>query len=145
MAKSIAEITTGFTDFLKHFREYCEKQGRTEYDPDRFRWFRPQKVTDTTDLKNISEPYDTDELDKFGEELTKSDGGNAGDYALVMTQHDLMIAASRAHAERYKSKLRHFAHAAGNFERIADDYGVLQQGVMLSLQEIKKRASSDTP
>jgi hypothetical protein len=144
MAESIAEITDNFKSFLDHLCEYCRDQGQTAYDPKRFRWFRPEKVTDTTNLQNISEPYSTEELDEIAVKLTdpKSEKGNQGDHALVMTQHDLIISASRAFAERHKSKLRHFAHAAGVHDRIGDDYGVLRQGVMLTLQEIKKRASS---
>jgi hypothetical protein len=146
MAESIAEITGEFRNFLKHLREYCRDQGKTEYTHDRFRWFRPEKVTDTTDLQTISEPYSMKELDELGAKLAQAPqgSGNQGDHALVMTQSDFIVTASRAHAERYKSKLRHFSHAAANYDRAGDDYGVLQQGVMLTLQEIKKRASSDT-
>ena len=33
MAKSIADITSNFTDFFKHYQDYLKLQGKTEYDP----------------------------------------------------------------------------------------------------------------
>jgi hypothetical protein len=88
------------------------------------------------------------ELDDYADKLIKDfteKEGNSGDCALLMTQYDMIISASRAFAERHKSKLRHFAHDAAACDRFGDDYGVIRQGLILQLQEIKRRASSDRP
>lgn len=147
MAKSIAEITRNFTDFSKHYRKYLELQGKTEYDPEQFAWFRPDGVDDTTDPDKISAAYDTGELDEMSRKLMESadmETVNAGDYALVMLQHDAIISANRSFAARHKSKLRHFAHAAGIQERLGNEYGTFHYSLDMAAVNIKRQASMVT-
>ena len=91
MAKSIADITKNYTDFSRTIREYLKLQGTEEYDPQQFQWFRPESVTETTDLGQISSPFSTEELDEMAKTLVDEanlDTANAGDYALIAMQHD---------------------------------------------------------
>ena len=147
MAKSIADITKNFTDFTKHYRKYLELQGKHEYDPDQFSWFRPDDVKDTTDPDKISVPYETDELDDMARQLADSadtETVSAGDYALVMLQHDSILSANRSFASRHKSKLRHFAHAAGIQERLGNEYGTFHYSLDMAAVNIKRQASMTT-
>lgn len=147
MAKSIADITGNFTDFSKHYRKYLELQGKEEYDPEQFAWFRPDEMKDTTDPAKISAPYETDELEKMARKLTDSanmETVNAGDYALVMLQHDAILSACRSFAARHKSKLRHFAHAAGIQQRLGNEYGTFHYSLDMTAVNIKRQASMTT-
>ena len=147
MAKSIADITSNFTDFFKHYQDYLQLQGKTEYDPEQFAWFRPDGVEDTTDPDKISTPYETDELDEMARKLAESadtETVNAGDYALVMLQHDAILSANRSFAARHKSKLRHFAHAAGIQERLGNEHGTFHYSYAMTLLNIKRQASMAT-
>jgi len=144
MAKSIADITKNFTDFSKHYQEYLRLQGKVDYDPEKFAWFRPDDVKDTTDTDQISAPYKTDELDEMARKLTESanvETVNAGDYALVLLQHDAILSACRSFATRYKSKLRHFAHADGISDRLGNEYGTFHYSYDMTLLNIKRQSS----
>jgi hypothetical protein len=145
MAKTVVEITGDFTSFTGQWAEYCKDQGAESYDPKSFQWFRPEGVSDTSNLQQISQPYSLSELDGFANQMLQYDNekGNSGDAALLMTQYDMIISGSRAFAERYRSKLRHFAHGAGLCDRLGNDYGPIKQGLISTLQEIKGRASTD--
>jgi len=147
MAKSIADITQNFTEFSRHYREYLQLQGKTEYEPDKFAWFRPEKVTDTSDLDQISAPYETKELDDMARTLVESanlETVNAGDYALVMLQHDAIVSACRSFAARHKSKIRHFAHADGIADRLGNEHGTFRYSYDMTLLNIKRQASMAT-
>lgn len=147
MAKSVADITTNFKDFFKHYQKYLQLQGKTEYDPEQFVWFRPEEMKDTTDPDKNSAPYETDELEEMARKLSDSadtETVNAGDYALVMLQHDAILSANRSFAARHKSKLRHFAHAAGIQERLGNEYGTFQYSYTQTLLNIKRQASMTT-
>ena len=144
MAKSIAEITKNFSDFSRHYQDYLQQQGLEEYDPNRFRWFRPQQVTNTTDPDEISRPYPTDELAELAKRLMKEanlETVSSGDYALVMMQQDAIISANRSFAARHKSKLRHFAHADGINDRLGGQYGTFHYSYDMTLLNIKRLAS----
>lgn len=147
MAKSIAEVTKNYSEFSTKYQEYLQAQGKEEYAGDRYKWFRPENVTDKTDLKKLSEPLGTDEIEELGTRLYKeadTDTVNAGDYLLVMTQHDAIVSASRAFAERHKTRLRMFAHAAAACDRLGNENGVLKQGMDLMLTNVKARSSATT-
>jgi hypothetical protein len=144
MAKSIANITGDFMIFVQQVNKYLNAQGKTGYDRETFKWFRPPDVTDTSDLQQIHKPYTMEELDELAEKLSEAtSSGNEGDYALVMTQTDLITAANRAFAERHASKLQQFACAVGTAERLNSGSDFFQENLMDALQEIKRRASSD--
>ncbi len=147
MAKSVADITQNFTKFSKHYIEYLRLQGKIEYDPEKFAWFRPEKVKDTTDTDRISAPYETEELDEMARKLTESaniETVNSGDYALVMMQHDAILSAARSFATRHKSKLRHFAHADGISDRLGNEFGTFHYSYDMTLVNIKRQASLAT-
>lgn len=147
MAKSIADITKDFTEYSKHYRKYLQLQGKAEYDPAKFAWFRPDNVDDTTDPGKISAPYETDELDEMGRKLADSadmETVNAGDYALVMLQHDAIVSANRSFAARHRSKLRHFAHADAISDRLGGEYGTFPYSYDQTLVNIKRQASLAT-
>jgi hypothetical protein len=146
MAQSVADITQNFTEFSKHYQEYLRLQGKIEYDPNKFAWFRPEKVTDTTDRDQISAPYETDELDEMARKLMESanvETVNSGDYALVMFQHDAILSACRSFATRHKNKLRHFAHADGISDRLGNEFGTFHYSYDMTLLNIKRQAAMD--
>lgn len=144
MAKSVADITKQYTRFSTTIRDYLKRQGIAEYEQDRYRWFRPEGVTDTTDPDQISAPFPTDELDEMARTFTqKADlhTVNAGDYALLVAQQDAILSCNRSHANRYKGKLRHFAHADGIQERIGHEYGTFHYSYDMALVNLKRQAS----
>ena len=144
MAKSIADITKNYTQFSQMMRQYMNRQAAQEYNAEQFQWFRPASVTDTTDLAQISSPFATDELDELATSLVR-DGdvsqGSSGDYAMLMLQHDAIVSANRAFASRHRSKLRHFAHADGVFDRLGNEYGTVHYSCDMILTNLKRQAS----
>ena len=147
MAKSIADITKDYTEFSRSIRDYLKLQGTQEYEPSQFQWFRPESVEDTTDLAQTSGPFSTKELEETAQTLVNEadlDTVNAGDYALVETQHDAIISANRAFASRHRSKLRHFAHANGIFDRLGGDYGTVHYAYDMFLTNLKRQVAQAT-
>jgi hypothetical protein len=147
MAKSIADITKDYTEFFRSLRDYLKLQGAQEYEPRQFQWFRPESVEDTTDLTQISSPFSTKELDEMAQTLVSEadlDTVNAGDYALIAMQHDAVVSANRAFASRHRSKLRHFAHANGIFDRLGGDYGTVHYAYVMFLTNLKRQAAQAT-
>jgi hypothetical protein len=144
MAKSIADITKNYQDFSEAMRGYLRLQGSQKYDPEQFQWFRPEGVDDTTDLEQISAPFQADELNEMAKKLVnEADFGTAhsGDYALVAMQHDAIVSANRAFASRHRSKIRHFVHANGIFDRLGGDYGTFHYSYDMILANLKRLAS----
>jgi hypothetical protein len=104
-------------------------------------------VDDTTDLEQISEPFKADELNEMARKLVNEadfSTANSGDYALVAMQHDAIVSANRAFASRHRSKLRHFAHANGIFDRLGGEYGTFHYSYDMILANLKRLASEAT-
>jgi hypothetical protein len=145
MAESFLDISEDFRSFIEQWQNYCKDQGKIEYDPKSFQWFRPDDVEDTSDVRKLCKPYVMDNLNadarNFIEEA-RDTVGNSSDCALLTTQYDIITSASRAFAERHKSKLRHFAHAVATCNRMGQESGIIKKGLMTQLQEIMKRANS---
>jgi len=147
MAKSVVDITKNYSDFSKYYREYLLLQGKQEYDPAHYRWFRPPGVTETTDPDRISAPFATEELDAMAKtlvEMANIHTVSAGDYALVVAQQDAILSCNRSFANRHKSKLRHFAHANGIQERIGHQYGTFHFSYDMLMVNLKRQASLTT-
>ena len=97
MAKSIIDITTDYEAFSRQYRTYLQRISDPDYSEERFAWYRPEKVTDTTDPKQTTNPFPTGELKKAAQSLMQNASlaaCNAGDYALLMAQHDLLVSAN---------------------------------------------------
>ena len=144
MAKSVADITKNYTTFSSQYRVYLKLQGQPDYLPEQYHWFRPKEVKDTTDPDVISAPFATDELDKMAETLVKMADihtVNAGDYALIVAQQDAILSCNRSYANRYKSKLRHFAHANGILERAGHEFGTFHYSYDMLILNLKRQAA----
>ena len=145
MADSIAGITKNYTDLSQQIRRYLNLQALQSFDGNQFRWFRPESITDTTDISQISNPFPSDELDEMALILVKQGDvsqGNSGDLAMLMLQHDAIVSANRAFASRHRSKIRHFAHANGIFDRLGNEYGTFHYSYDAILTNLKRQAKS---
>jgi hypothetical protein len=65
--------------------------------------------------------------------------GGGGD-PLAM-QHDAIVSANRAFASRHRSKIRHFAHANGIFDRLGGEYGTFHYSYDMILANLKRLAA----
>jgi len=154
----IDQISQDFIRFHEQWKQYCNDSSTLDYRPDRFKWYRPTKENlSYTEPSELASPYETDELEKdniqyIEESISEGaaideDGNpraNRGDAAVLSTQNDLIHSATRAFNERYSGKLRHFSHADGVLNRIADKEGVLQaiHHQLLSIIENAKQPRS---
>ena len=111
----IKSLVTSFTDLLADLQRYYQRQGRTAYTQDRFKWLRPERVESIRDTEQISEPYSLDELRKQGAEYIGLQGPSPTrkDYAVLDLETSLLHSFARAFNERHTSKIRHFSHSAG--------------------------------
>ena len=150
MSRSLSE---NFIEFLSGWREHCRRSSAVGYAVARFRWYRPTKEDlDYTNPEQLAEPYETEDLDEQSQRyiLDILDGGSAeadghpstnrGDAAVLATQNDLIVSATRAFNARHVAKLRHFGHADGVTARIGSDAGPLEQGIHRQLLTIMANA-----
>jgi hypothetical protein len=140
----IAYVTTNWTDFLKCYTGYLEKQGKLEYETASFQWFRPKDLKEKITPKSIACPFKTDQIDQFVGQITPTGlddvKGTTGDYGLISTQKDYVVAANRAYSQRQRAKLRYYAHTVGVHAKLASSEGVFQHGMNDFLTEIQTRA-----
>lgn len=132
MAKAIARITEDFQDFIETLKEHYETQKEEPFSEKAFQWFRPKD----------GEKFKTDDLDALSRQLSNpppdSQVGNQGDYALIMTQTDMIVTVNRAYGDRRTSRLQCFEQGR-NVQNNLDGL----ESIMLSLQGIQKRSNSD--
>jgi hypothetical protein len=136
-AKAVIEITKEYQDFSRQYREYLSRPEGQEA------WFRPEGVTDTRDPDRISRPFATEELAEAARTLFRladDTTANSGDYALLALQHDAVVSANKAFAERYKSRIRHYTHEAGIQNRVGGEYGRMHYAMDMSAVNLKTRA-----
>ena len=113
----IISLDKSFDALFRDLKKYHEELAKEEYDPSRFKWFRPERVQDITNAQDICEPYSMTGLDKTGQEYidpAKEDGSPVRkDYCVLEYEVGLLQAFARAFNERHTSKLRSFSHSAG--------------------------------
>ena len=121
------------------------EQSVPEYSAEKYTWFRPQGMEEISDWDKISTAFPVDELDDLAQSLNEkatTEQANVGDYTLVMLQHDIIVAANKAYTSRYKSKLRHFAHADGVADRFGSEYGTFHYRYDMAAVNTKYQAAS---
>jgi len=113
----IDTLAKSFDDLFIDLKKWHEEQAKEEYDVNRFKWFRPERITDITDPVQLCEPYSLEELNKQGKEYidpAKEDGCPARkDYSVLDYQVSLLQSFARAFNARHTGKLRCFSHSAG--------------------------------
>ena len=146
MAKSIIDITKNYTQLSAAIKGYLRRIGHPKYSESKFAWFRPEGVTDTSDLKQITAPFKYEELTEAAKLLVQQadmETVNNGDYAMVVMQQDLIISTNRSFASRYRSKLRHFASAAGVQERVGHEFGTIHYSYDEVITNTKRLAAGN--
>ena len=144
-ARSLIDLTQNYTDFLRQYQAYLRRVSSEEYSERAFAWFRPKDFGEVTDLKKVSEAFPCEELQEAAQDFVKDateNAGSDGDYALLAAQHDLLVSANRSFASRHRSKLRHYAAAAGVQDRVGGEYGTLHYAYEVPLTNVKRVAAS---
>jgi hypothetical protein len=144
MALPLLDLSKKFTDFITNYREFLAKQGDLNYNPENFKRYVPPEGGDVVSPDKLAAPTDTSDLTLDARKLVQeatADKGNEADYMLLSAQHDIMTSFNRAYAQRYKSKLRHFAHGAAAQKRLSDPDGVLQYGIVDMLTAVRSKSS----
>jgi hypothetical protein len=144
MALPLLDLSKKFTDFIQNYREFLARQGDTAYNVDNFRRYVPPDGGDVISPDKLAAATDTSDLTFDAVKLVQeasSTKGNEADYILLSAQHDIMVSFNRAYAQRYKSKLRHFAHGAAAQKKLSDPDGVLQYGIVDMLTAVRAKSS----
>jgi hypothetical protein len=146
MSFPVLSVSKDFTDFIDEYCAYAQTQGDTAYNEENFKRYMPEAVTNTSVLAEISQPIDESAYTLDAVTLIQDSSetqGNEADYAVLMAEHDTVVSFNRAFAQRYKSKLRHFAHGGAVQKRISNPDGVLKYGITDYLTSLMGRSADN--